>query len=238
MTRVWTLIRRFAPVALILALLVGAIASGAVSHLSLGELKAHRAQLAAQVLAHPVLCLLVYYGLYVLVVTACIPGPGFMSTAGGFLFGVWVGGAAALAACLTGSVIVFLACRTAFGDWAVRRAGPMLRRIEAGFSRNAFAYLLSLRLMPMAPYFVVNVAAGVLPVRLRDLVLATLIGTAPSAFLFAGMGAGLGVLFDRGAAADISLLETPQILAPLVGLGLLSLLPIAWRLISARRRSA
>src|SRR5260221_14571782 len=107
MTRAWMLIRRFAPVALILALLVSAIASGVVSHLSLGELKAHRAQLAAQVSAHPLLSLLIYYCLYVLVVTACIPGPGFMSTAGGFLFGVWIGGAAAPRPPVTRSVVLF-----------------------------------------------------------------------------------------------------------------------------------
>src|SRR5260221_12843854 len=132
MTRAWILIRRFAPVALILALLVGAIASGAVSPLSLGELKAHRAQLSAQVLAHPLLSLLIYYCLYVLVVTACIPGPGFMSTAGGFLFGVWIGGAAAPAACLPGAVVVFLAGPTAFGGWGGLWAGPGVKPNQAG----------------------------------------------------------------------------------------------------------
>lgn len=233
----WSLIRRFAPIAVIVLLVVAFVASGALSHLSLGDLKSHRTQLTAFVAAHPIASVAAYLGLYVLVVVACVPGPGFLSTAGGFLFGVWLGGAAALAACVAGSAIVFLACRTAFGDWAAHRAGPVVQRIEAGFARDAFAYLITLRLVPMVPFFATNVAAGLARVRLSTLVGATVIGTAPSAFVFAGLGSGLGVLFDRGAKADMSLFETPQILLPLAGLGLLSLAPVAWRLYRTRRRA-
>jgi uncharacterized membrane protein YdjX (TVP38/TMEM64 family) len=232
----WRIVRRFVPLAVIAALLVAVVASGLLDHLSLAELKANRAMLSAQVAAHPALSLLVYFVIYVLVVVACVPGPGFMTIAGGFLFGVWLGGAAALASCVVGATIVFQACRTAFGDWAARRAGPVVQRIEAGFARHGFSYLLTLRLIPMVPFFATNVAAGLARVRLRDLVAATMIGTAPAAFVFAGLGAGLGVLFDHGAKADFRLIETPQVMLPLVGLGLLSALPIAWRLIQARRR--
>jgi uncharacterized membrane protein YdjX (TVP38/TMEM64 family) len=234
-SKAWPLIRRFGPIALILGLLVAFVASGALSHLSLDELKSHRAGLTAQVAAHPILSLGAYFLLYVLVVVACVPGPGFLSTAGGFLFGVWIGGAAALAACVVGSAIVFLACRTAFGDWAQSRAGPIVQRIEAGFSQNPFSYLLTLRLIPMVPFFATNVAAGLARAPLGALVGATVIGTAPAAFVFAGLGAGLGTLFDRGARVDFTLLETPQIMLPLGGLALLSLLPIAWRLWRSRR---
>src|SRR5258705_264515 len=144
----WRQIRRFIPLALIAGLLIVVVASGALNHFSLTELKAHRALLAAQVATHPVLSLLAYFAVYLLVVVACVPGAGFMTIAGGFLFGTWLGGAAALASCVAGSAIVFQACRTAFGDWAARRAGPVVQRIEIGFSRNAFSYLLTLRLIP------------------------------------------------------------------------------------------
>ena len=228
-------VRRFAPLALIAALLAAAVLSGVWRRLSLADLEAHRAQLTALVAAHPFLSVSGYLALYVLVVVACVPGPGVLSTAGGFLFGVWLGGASALTACIAGSVIVFLACRTAFGDWAANRAGPVVRRIEAGFARDAFAYLLTLRLVPMVPFFATNVAAGLVRVRLSTLVGATLVGTAPSSFVFAGLGSGLGALFDQGAKADMGLLERPQILLPLAGLAALSLLPLAWRLLRGRR---
>jgi len=227
-------LRRFLALAIILALLSAAVASGAWRHLSLADLQAHRAQLAALVAAHPVLSLTAYLALYVLVVVACMPGPGVLSTAGGFLFGVWLGGASALTACIAGSAIVFVACRTAFGDWAASRAGPVVQRIEAGFARDAFAYLLTLRLVPMVPFFATNVAAGLVRIRLSTLVGATLVGTAPSSFVFASLGSGLGGLFDHGAKADMRLLEAPQILMPLAGLALLSLAPVAWRLLRRR----
>lgn len=230
-------LRRYGLIAVVLGLLIAAVASGAWRYLNLDELAAHRHALAAFVTAHPILSVLAYVAIYVAIVVACIPGPGAMTTAGGFLFGTVVGGLAALTACTLGSAIVFLACRTAFGDWATQKAGPVVRRIEEGFARNAFSYLLTLRLIPMMPFFATNVAAGLARVRLRDLVAATLLGTSPVCFIFAGLGSGLGAVFDRGGRIDASLFEEPRIVLPLVGLAVLSALPIAWRL-WARRRAA
>jgi uncharacterized membrane protein YdjX (TVP38/TMEM64 family) len=108
-------------------------------------------------------------------------------------------------------------------------------RIEAGFSRDAFAYLLALRLMPVAPFFAVNLAAGLARIRLRTFVLATLIGSAPSAFIFATLGAGLGGMFRRHARLGANLLLQPQIAGPLVALAALSLAAPLWRLWRTRR---
>jgi uncharacterized membrane protein YdjX (TVP38/TMEM64 family) len=213
---------RLLPLALIAALFVA--------------LAEHRAELIHFTQRHPLASLAAYFGVYVLIIAACTPGPAVMTMAGGFLFGPILGGAAALAALVTGGVIVFLACRTAFGDWAAHRAGATVARIEAGFSRDAFAYLLALRLMPVAPFFVVNLAAGLARVRLGAFVLATLIGSAPSAFIFAGLGSGLGRLFHRHARLDASLALRPDIALPLGALAILSLAPPAWRLWRARRR--
>jgi uncharacterized membrane protein YdjX (TVP38/TMEM64 family) len=225
---------RFLPIFIIGALFAGVIASGELRRLSLGDLSANGPALIAFVMRHPRASLALYLGLYVLIVVACVPGPSVMSIAGGFLFGPLIGGLAGLASCVVGAVIVFLACRTAFGDWAARRAGPTIARIEAGFSRDAFAYLLALRLMPIAPFFLVNLAAGLARVRLSRFALATLIGTAPASFVFAGLGAGLGRLM--GHKLDASALLRPEVLAPLTGLAILSLAAPAWRLWRSRRR--
>src|SRR3569832_2201015 len=115
------ILKRYGPMALIAALFVAAIASGTWRHLSLNELQSHHAALAAYVRAHPLISLGAYFALYCLVVIACTPGPSVMSLAGGYLFGALIGGGAALAACVAGSTVVFLACRTAFGDWAAKR---------------------------------------------------------------------------------------------------------------------
>ena len=226
---------RFAPIVVIAALFAGLLASGQLRRLSLSDLAEHRQALIAFVLRHPYASVFAYYGLFVLIVVACVPGPSVMSIAGGFLFGPFIGGAAALASCATGAVIVFLACRTAFGDWAARRAGPTVARIEAGFSRDAFAYLLAMRLMPVAPFFLVNLAAGFARVRLSTFALATLIGTAPASFVFAGLGAGLGHLMRRNERLDAHLLLRPDVALPLTALAIMSLAPPIWRLWRARR---
>jgi uncharacterized membrane protein YdjX (TVP38/TMEM64 family) len=222
--------KRYGLFALVAALFVIAIASGAWRHLSLHDLRDHRQALTAFVAAHPILSLGAYFGLYVVVVIACTPGPGAMSLAGGFLFGTWIGGAAALASCVVGSTIVFLACRTAFGDWAAQRTSPRIRAFQAGFSRNAFNYVLTLRLLPVMPLSATTIAAGLGGAPLSALVLGTLIGSAPVSFIFAGLGAGLGELFNHGQKIDMSLFERPQIVLPLVGLTLMSAAPLVWRL--------
>ncbi|MGI8840499.1 MAG: TVP38/TMEM64 family protein [Caulobacteraceae bacterium] len=193
--------------------------------------------LAAYVASHPALSVALYLALFTAVVTACLPGPGVLSVAGGFLFGTLAGGAAALGACTAGSVLVFLACRLAFGDWLARRAGKRIARLEAALSRHPFLSLLSLRLLPFFPYFVATLAAGLSRVRSRDLVAATAVGSAPVSFILAGLGAGLGRAFDRGVRIEASILESPRILVPLAALAVLSAAPLAWRLYRARRLS-
>jgi len=226
----------YLPLVVIALLFLAVVASGQLRRLSISDLMAHRETLSTFVAAHPVESVAAYVAIFALVIIACVPGPSVMSVAGGFLFGPFLGGAAALASMLCGSTVVFLACRTAFGDWAARKAGPTVARIEGGFARDAFSYLLALRLMPVAPVAFVNLAAGMARLRLSTFALATLIGSAPSAFIFAGLGSGLGGLVHRHQHADLHLLARPDIALPLIGLALLSLAPPAWRL--WRRRKA
>lgn len=223
-------LKRYGLFALVAALFIAAVASGAWRHLSPNELEAHRRTLTHLVWVHPVLSVVAFIGLYIVVVVACTPGPGAMSLAGGFLFGPFIGGTAALIACVIGSTIVFLACRTAFADWAAQRAGPRVRKFQEGFSKNAFNYVLTLRLMPVMPLSATTIAAGLGGAPLSALVFGTLIGSAPVSFIFAGLGSGLGELFNRGQKIDMSLFERPQLVLPLVGLTLMSAAPLAWRL--------
>ena len=232
----WRSWLRLVPLLLIALLFVGLLASGQLRRLSLADLASHREALVHVAERHPLASLAAFVAGFVLVIVACVPGASVATIAGGMLFGPLIGGAAALVGMLIGSAIVFLACRTAFGDWAARRAGQTVARLEAGFSRDAFSYLLALRLMPVAPVFMVNLTAGLARVRLSTLLLATLIGSAPSSFIFAGLGAGLGRLLHRHVRADVTLLLRPDIALPLTALAALALSPAIWRLWRARRR--
>ena len=117
---------RYLPILVIALLFLAVVASGQLRRLSISDLMAHREALSAFVAAHPVESVATYVAVFALVIIACVPGPSVMSVAGGFLFGPFLGGAAALASMLAGSTVVFLACRTAFGDWAARKAGPTM----------------------------------------------------------------------------------------------------------------
>jgi uncharacterized membrane protein YdjX (TVP38/TMEM64 family) len=231
----WVFLRRFGLLLAIAALFAAAAASGAWRWLTFDQLQAHHAQLQHLVARSPVVSAAAFALVFVAVVAACIPGPGLMATVSGYLFGTVAGGAISLAACVAGSAVVFLACRSAFAGWLTRRGGPRVRALEQELSANAFPYLVSLKLIPVVPMFVANVAAGLANVRLVAVVAATAVGSAPICFILAGLGAGLGRLMDRGASPGRHFLERPELILPLLGLSLLSTLSIAWRL-SARRR--
>ena len=106
--------------------------------------------------------------------------------------------------------------------------------MEDGFHANAFSYLLVLRLVPLFPFFLVNLGAGLLGVRLSTYVIATFLGIIPATFVYAGLGNGLGALFEKNVNPDLSLIFRPEILLPILGLALLALLPIVWRQVKRR----
>jgi uncharacterized membrane protein YdjX (TVP38/TMEM64 family) len=220
-------------VGLVIALIVG---SGAWKLLSVRELEAHHAQLRAFVRRSPVESAAAFYAAYVIAVVACVPGPmTAMSAVSGYLFGALPGGLLSLAASVTGSVVVFLACRSAFAEAIASRGGERVRQLEEALNRNAFSYLLTLRLMPVTPFFLPNVAAGLAGVRLSALIWATAIGTAPVSFILASLGSGLSHAIDLGASPGYHLFSRAGVILPLIGLTLLSAASVAWRLLRRGR---
>jgi len=235
--RALTLLRRFGPLAVIVILFVAALASGVADHLSLEELRRRGNELQAFASAKPVLCAVIYLAIYVGSVAVSLPGALILSLTAGFLFGPLGGALAAMGAC-GGSTITFLVFRTAFGDALRRKPGALLTRIEEGFKGDAFNYLLTLRLIPAFPLLVVNVAAGLMNIRIRTFVLASVLGMIPSSFVYAGIGAGLGHLFAQGGPVTVETLFSPRIYLPIIGMGVLAFLPPLWRHWRKRRETA
>jgi uncharacterized membrane protein YdjX (TVP38/TMEM64 family) len=229
-------VRRYGLLLVVAALLAGAVSTGAWRWLSLESLQAHHAQLKRLVSQSPALSVGAFFGAFVVVVTACIPGPGMMAAIGGYLFGPVFGGLLSLAACVTGSALVYLACRGAFADIIATRSGPRIRELEQALAQNAFSYLTTLKLIPMVPMFVSNVAAGLAGVRMWALIAATALGSAPICFILATLGAGLGRVLDAGAPPSRHLFERPEVVLPLLGLSLLAVVSVAWRVLRRRRR--
>jgi len=227
--------RRLTPIALFVLVLFGAWRSGLLDYLSMDALRLHRQQLADYTLAHPVLSLLGYVAVYIVLVVFSIPGALIMTLTGGMLFGAWLGGAAAVTSATTGAVIIFLVGRSAFGDLLRSRTGGMVGRLMDGFERNAASYLLTLRLVPGVPFFAVNLAAGLVRMRLSTYVLVTAIGVAPGSLIYASVGSGLATVFERGEEPDLGVILEPNVMGPLLGLAALSMLPVAYRVWRARR---
>lgn len=236
--RALTLLRRFGPLAVIAILFVAAFASGLTERLSLEALRESGAQLQAFARERPLLAAAIYLAIYIGSVAVSLPGALILSLTGGFLFGPIGGGFAAVTGASLGSTITFLVFRTAFGDALRRKPGALLTRIEDGFRGDAFSYLLTLRLIPAFPLLVVNVAAGLMNIRVRTFMLASVLGMIPSSFVYAGIGAGLGHLFAQDRPVTLETLFSPRIYLPIIGMGVLAFLPPLWRHWRRRRGAA
>jgi uncharacterized membrane protein YdjX (TVP38/TMEM64 family) len=154
-----------------------------------------------------------------------------LTLAAGFLFGPWLGTLYALVGATIGAVTVFLAARAGLAGLA-ERAGPRATRLEAGFREDAFNYLLCLRLVPVFPFWLVNLVAGAMEIRLSVYIIATFLGMIPGAFVYASLGNGIGALIAAGQHPDRYMIFRPSILLPLIGLAALALVPV----IAKRRR--
>jgi uncharacterized membrane protein YdjX (TVP38/TMEM64 family) len=229
--------KRFLPVVILLLAIAAAFALGLADYVSFEQLEHNRGRLLEAVDRHPFLAPFAFTLLYALVIALSIPGGAILTMTGGFLFGVAAGTCYAVVAATLGATVVFLIAKTALGDSLRRRTGPAMRRMEAGFRENALNYLLFLRLIPVFPFWLVNLVAAFLGVPLTTYVVATAVGIIPGTLVYASVGNGLGAVFETGGRPDLGIIFEPQIILPLVGLAVLAILPVAYRKIKARQPS-
>jgi uncharacterized membrane protein YdjX (TVP38/TMEM64 family) len=222
------------PLALLAAGLAAFFLAGGSDWLSFDQLRTHRTELLAFVAARPLAAFALFVALYAVCVAFSLPVAALMSISGGFLFGTVLGGAGNVLGATVGAVLVFLAARSALGSSLRRQAGPFVQRLEAGFREDAWSYMLALRLVPVLPFFLVNIVPALLGVPLRIFAIGTLVGIIPGALVYASIGAGLGSVFDRGETFSVKNVLTPEIIIALVGLGVLALLPVAYKRLTRR----
>ena len=220
---------RFWPLGLLVLGLILFFAFGLNRYATLDTLRDNREALGQWVAAHKALALLIYIAAYAAMVAFSLPGALVATLTGGFLFGTLLGGTATVFAATIGATILFIAAKTAFGDLLRAKAGSAIKRMEEGFRENAFSYLLVLRLVPLFPFFLVNLAPAFLGVKLRTFIIATFIGIIPGTFVFASLGNGLGAVFDAGRTPDLGLIKEPQVILPLLALAALALVPVLYR---------
>ena len=204
-------------------------AFGLSEYFSFEALSDHRQTLVAWSTENKGLAMGSFVVLYSVVIALSIPGGVWMTLAGGFLFGLVVGTGCAVIGATLGATAVFLIARYALADFFHAKAGPTVRKMETGFRENALSYLLFLRLVPLFPFWLVNLVPAVLGIPLRTFVIGTFFGIIPGTFVFNSVGNGLGSLFDAGEMPDLGIIFEPEILLPIIGLSVLSLVPIAYK---------
>jgi uncharacterized membrane protein YdjX (TVP38/TMEM64 family) len=229
--------RRVLPIIALLAGLGLVYALGLHEYLSCDALRDNRAELNGWVQQNRLLAVLAFMFTYVAAVALSVPGGAALTVGGGFLFGTGLATMMVVVAATLGATILFLAARTAFGDLLRAKAGPWLGKLERGFAENALSYLLVLRLVPLFPFFVVNLVPAFLGVSPRVYVMGTLIGIIPGTFVFASVGAGLGSIFDAGGECSLDNALTTEVVIALAGLAALSLIPVVYKKLFARPAS-
>ncbi len=228
-------LKRVLPLAAFVAGGIVVFAIGWDDYLSLAALKEHRAALLAWHEARPVASAAVFIGLYALAVMLSVPGAVWFTVVGGFLFGVVHGTLFTIVAATAGACAFFLVARYALADFFRAKAGGALRRMERGFRKHGLSYLLFLRLVPIFPFWLVNLVPALLGMPLRTFFFGTIIGILPGSFVYTLVGHGIGAVLDAGGEPDLAIIFRPEVLAPLIGLALLSLVPV---LVKRRRAGA
>ena len=221
---------------LILALFAGAViaffALGGQKYLALDTIKSNRDALLSFTREHYALAIGIAFLVYAVAVACSVPGALVLTLTCGFLFGRWVGTAVVVTAATLGATLVFLAARYLIADWARSRMGSVGKKINEGFSANAFSYMLFLRLVPAFPFFLVNLAPAFTSIPLPTYVLATFIGIIPGSFVYANLGETLGTI------DSLSGLVSKETLIAFALLGGLALVPVVIRKIKSKRTRA
>jgi uncharacterized membrane protein YdjX (TVP38/TMEM64 family) len=239
-------IRRYGPLLLVAGAMAFVFAMGWHGEITLDNVVLLRNRFQHVLTAHQALALIVYCLAYICMTALSLPGGLVLTVAGGLLFGCWVGGTAALIGATAGATLLFLVARGALSETFTTRAGPWLSKLREGFAADAMSYLLFLRLVPAFPFWLVNIAAAILGVPLRTYVVATFLGIIPGTFAFAAAGAGLDSVIAAALAdhaqcvahksAEVCKLGiharslvTKELVLALVLLGIVALIPVAFR---------
>lgn len=229
-------LRRLWPLLVLVVGLALFFASGLHRHITLSALATYNADLKA--LRGLWWAPLGFFAIYVVFVAFSLPAASIVSIAGGYVFGQFAGTAYVVLAATAGATVLFLVAKSALGEPLRQRAGPAIKRLESGFQENALSYLLVLRLIPLFPFFIINLVPAFLGIPLRTFIVGTFLGIIPGTFVYVSLGAGLESVISQGEEVSLKGVLTVEVVSALVGLAVLALLPVLYKLIKARRGQA
>lgn len=190
------------PIYIILAGLAIAISQGWHTHLSPAALGENAVYLNTLVQENFFLVLLAFIGIYILATAFMVPASA-LTIGGGFLFGVAIGAPATVLGATIGACVLFVAAKSSIGATLKSIAGPFVGKMEKGFNESPLSYLFTLRLIPIFPFAVANIAPAILGAKFRDYFISTAIGIIPGTVAYSLIGAGLrGTLLDAAESGE------------------------------------
>jgi uncharacterized membrane protein YdjX (TVP38/TMEM64 family) len=230
MKRMRPWLRHLPLVALALATLLGAIFLR--GQLNFEVLRQHHDALLAFRDAHYVWAMVGFVLAYLAIILLSLPAAVMASMTGGFLFGLFPGALLNLASATAGALLIFMAVRAGFGIGLRRRidaSDGTVRRVALSLQENEVPVLIALRLMPIMPFFMVNLLAALFGVAPLRFAWTTMVGIIPGGIVYTWVGVGLGEVFARDETPNVGIIFEPQILGPILGLAALAMLPIFLR---------
>lgn len=188
--------------------------------LTLAALKANRQSLLDYYADHELIMVAGFMAIYILTTALSLPGAAILSLAAGAIFGSIMGTLYASIAATIGATLAFLITRYLLRDAVLNNFGNKLEGMNRELESRGFSYLLFLRLVPVFPFFLINLAAGLTRLPLRTFFLATMIGIIPAGFVFVNAGASLATI------DSLSGIASPRVLGSFALLGLFALIPV------------
>lgn len=220
--------KKYIPLLCIVVLTFVGIYLDVQSYLSLEAFRLHQVMIDQYMQEHYLLFILGYCMAYITIVGLSIPGASFMTLLGGILLGQWVGTMVVVISATIGASVIFISAKMASSNLIKQQAGPWIKKMQEGFEEDGFFYLLTIRLIPLFPFFIVNLASALFQISLRQFALATFFGIIPGTFVYVSIGVALREVIHQ---SDLSLkiaLE-PKVLMALFGFAILSLLPVIYK---------
>jgi uncharacterized membrane protein YdjX (TVP38/TMEM64 family) len=215
---------------LLLTIVVVLEISGANTYLTLENLKRYQYNIEQIVVHHYVLSVLFYISLYIASTALAIPGGLVLSLAGGLFFHTWPGVIYVNIGATVGAILAFFFARYILGDWVQKRYSMQLQSFNDEFANNGHIYLLSVRLIPVFPFFLINLLSGLTRVRLKTFVWTTSLGILPASLIYTFAGSRVG-----NVTSPRDILSRPM-LSALILLAMLVLVPVLWTKLKPRRQ--
>jgi len=230
--------KKVIPLLIVAAGITAFFVMGFDAYLSFEALRDNRDDLIRWSEANQLLAIGSFMAIYAIAVALSLPGATIMTLAGGFIFGTFQATIYVVSAATLGALLIFILARYSLADFFKSKAGKAADKMEQGFKTNALSYLLFLRLVPLFPFWLVNLVPAFLGVPMRTFVIGTFIGIIPGTAVFCSVGNGLGAVFEAGGVPDLSIIRQPEIIGPILALAVLSLVPIIYKKVKSKANAS